>query len=267
MLKSTFCCFRGLGESAEQRLWQADIHTWDRVTRWPRPLFSPRKWEDLKEQISEAEMAYENGLLDYFLNRLSGVQKARLLPDIPAGIGYLDIETNGLGNGALTTTIALHCDERTTVFVRGRNFADFLAMVSQCKLLVTYNGACFDLPLLRKEFQIDLGLPHLDLMHVLKAMGCHGGLKMAERRLGVERRYSSGADGYQAIELWKQYQAHDRDDALRQLMLYNAEDAIVLKALLAIVYKHSMSGYPGTTARIQSMQSPVDLEAELFFDN
>lgn len=266
MLKASFCCFPGIGESAEARLWQAGVLTWAQALKWPRPLFSIRKWDDLRAGIGEASVAYEAGMLDYFLNRFRGVNKARILPDIREGIGYLDIETDGLGREARVTTIALRCDDGTNVFVRGVNLAAFLPAVSRCKLLVTYNGGAFDLPLLRKLFQIDLGMPHVDLMHVLRAIGCRGGLKAAEKTLGVPRRYSEGMDGREAIELWRSYETHGDQEVLKKLMLYNAEDALVLETLLAHAYNHAMSSYPGDWKRVVPAQSR-DLMSELFFDN
>jgi hypothetical protein len=263
MLKATFCCFRGIGESAEQRLWQAGVHNWHSALKWPRPVFSAGKWAALKEGIAEANAAYDAGLFDYFLNRLTGVEKVRVVPDVVGSIGYLDIETDGLGKLARITTIAIHCEERTQVFVRDRDFSDFLPAVSACKLLITYNGATFDLPLLRREFQIDLSIPHLDLMPVLRAMGCRGGLKAVERTLGVERHYSSGIDGKEAIEQWNRYEMYQEQEALRKLMLYNAEDTLVLKELLSIAYARSMSSYPLPLKLIDRNQ-PSDLVDQLF---
>ena len=217
MLKASFCLFPGIGESAEQRLWQSGVSEWNHVLRWPKPIFSRVKWEKLKECIDEANTAYDAGLLDYFLNRLPGVHKARILPEGCGHVGYLDIETDGLGKGAQVTTIAFHCAGSTRVFVRGVDLSGFLSAVGGCKLLVTYNGSSFDLPCLRRLFQIDLGLPHLDLMHVLRGMGCRGGLKMAEKTLGVKRRYSEGIGGEDAVVLWKRYRQHQ--DHLHFLLL------------------------------------------------
>jgi len=268
MLKATFCCFTGISAAAEQRLWQAGVYEWGRALKWPRPIFSPKKWDSLKDSIAEAAVVYEAGMLDYFLNRLSGVEKARVLPDVHGEIGYLDIETDGLGEHARITTIALHRAGKTRVFVRGRSFAEFLPMVASCGLLVTYNGVAFDLPRLRRHFKIDLGIPHLDLMHVLRAMGCRGGLKAAEKALGLERRYSNGTDGQEAVELWHYYEQLHDENALKRLMLYNAEDTLVLKELLSIAYKHTMSAYPGRMEHSTMTKDPFhDLPVELFPSN
>ena len=219
----------------------------------------------LQKHILDAQWAYEAGMLDYFLNRLSGVHKARVLVDAQKNIGYLDIETDGLGKHANVTTVALHCDGETRVFVRGVDLAELLPILSRCKLLVTYNGASFDLPFLRRHFQIGLGMPHLDLMYVLRAMGCRGGLKAAEKELGVKRQHSSGIDGQEAIILWKRYIEKHEEDTLRKLMLYNAEDVLVLKELMTIAYIHTMSAYPCRIPWKPHTES-TDLMNELFFD-
>lgn len=267
MLKATFCCFTGIGESAEQRLWMTGILEWRHAQKWPEPIFSPGKWRLLRKQIEEAQLAYEAGMLDYFLNRMSGVQKVRVLADVAEGsVGYLDIETDGLGKNANVTTIALHSNGKTRIFVRDVNFADFLPTISECKLLITYNGASFDLPQLRRHFRIDLNIPHLDLMHVLRGMGCRGGLKAAEKALGVKRQHTSGSDGKDAIRLWNQYRDNSDRSALKALILYNAEDVIVLKELASIAYRHAMSSYPDPI-KYKSPVSSANLMEELLFDN
>ena len=244
MIRMSFCCFRGVGESAERRLWRDGVLDWDRFLAWPRPLFSERKWGDVREQIFEAKVAYTAQAFDYFVNRFQGIHKSRLLPEVADRIGYLDIETDGLRRGAVITSIALRVGGQTGVFVRGRNLSDFIPAVGKCLVLVTFNGARFDLPRLRREFRMNLACTHIDLLPVTRAMGCRGGLKDIERSLGLVREQSAGMNGVDAVSLWQRHVEQNDEDALRQLTRYNAEDSAMLETLLRLAYRRSMELHP-----------------------
>jgi len=244
MLRASFCCFDGIGESAERRLWGLGVETWAMATRWKPPVFSDKKWADLREQINAAECAYRAQSADYFIQRFKGLHRSRIFPDFASRMGFLDIETDGLNMQSRVTTVALHHNGSTQVFVRGRNLSNFIEAVAACDVIVTYNGACFDLPRLRKHFRMDFGQAHLDLLPVLNAMGCRGGLKAAERSLGIKRQACDGVDGAQAVLLWKRYIERGDLEALQLLTDYNAEDAAILERLLHKAYQDSMSSYP-----------------------
>ena len=109
---------------------------------------------------------------------------------------------------------------------------------------MTYSGARFDLPLLRRHFGLPLAQPHLDLCPVLHAWHLYGGLKATEAALGLRRRRSTGVDGLEAVRLWERYRRGHDPAALRQLLVYNAEDVLVLEMLLARTLAWSMRGCP-----------------------
>ncbi|NLT67642.1 MAG: exonuclease, partial [Acidobacteria bacterium] len=55
------------------------------------------------------------------------------------------------------------------------------------KLIVTYNGKCFDIPFIEYYFGIKLDCAQIDLRYVLSSLGIKGGLKGCEKRLGIQR--------------------------------------------------------------------------------
>ena len=55
----------------------------------------------------------------HFLTRLPVAERPRVLGDFAAETGYLDIETDGLYEGARVTTVALFSQDGVRVFVRG----------------------------------------------------------------------------------------------------------------------------------------------------
>ena len=62
---------------------------------------------------------------------------------------FLDIETDG---GDTVTAIAVLDRSGPRVFLRGRDLGDFQAASRDWKLLVTFNGLSFDVPVLRRAF-------------------------------------------------------------------------------------------------------------------
>lgn len=250
MLKATFQCFRGIGPTAEQKLWQRGCLCWRDFRNGGADFLSPRKRELVGEQLAAAESALAAGLADWFLNRLSGPAKLRLLHDFADRALFLDIETTGLEPFYdEVTTVATWRNGIGQCFVRGFNLELLLPELATAELLVTFNGSRFDLPFLRQEFGIDLMQPHLDLMYPMRSLGYRGGLKVCERQLGFRRTHSEGADGMEAVRLWYAWRRRRNTDALRRLIAYNLEDTYCLAWLAARLSGHAMSDYPLTCRR------------------
>ena len=243
MLTGTFCCFQGLGEAAERRLWERGCLTWRAFQQLRRPFFSAAKTQSVLRQIGEAEVALRARIADWFLNRLPPGQQIRVLPHFGGNTGYIDIETTGLSSDDRITTVALYDGNQVTVFVEGRNLPELLAELSRFQLLVTFNGARFDLPFLRHRFGIDLRTPHLDLLPVLRQLGFRGGQKQVEKRLGLPREADEDGDGKEAVRLWQHYEEGDSESLVR-LARYNARDAVNLARLAVEAYNRAVQTYP-----------------------
>ena len=97
--------------------------------------------------------------------------------------------------------------------------------------IFTYNGSGFDLPVIERWLGINLTqlAPHRDLMYDCRKRKLKGGLKGAERTLGIHRD-TEGVDGLQAMRLWVAYQQGDQE-ALELLLRYNKEDCVNLEIL------------------------------------
>jgi len=97
--------------------------------------------------------------------------------------------------------------------------------------IVTYNGACFDLPFISSKLGIKFDQLHVDLRFAYARLGISGGLKKIENMFDLERSLETkGLDGFDAVNLWHKYVNGD-DNALRLLKRYNEEDVIGLKIL------------------------------------
>jgi uncharacterized protein YprB with RNaseH-like and TPR domain len=113
-------------------------------------------------------------------------------------------------------------------------------------LLVTYNGSSFDLPVLKSAFPgVDFArFHHIDLRFPLHRLGVKGGLKGAERQLGIGRSETlDGVDGFMAVLLWRAHRAGVAT-ALDTLLRYCLEDVVNLKPLLALTYNRLTAGLP-----------------------
>ena len=97
--------------------------------------------------------------------------------------------------------------------------------VKRFKIIVTYNGRCFDVPFIQRYFKIQLNQVHIDLRYILKSLGFSGGLKRCERQMGIDRGDLSDIDGYYAVILWDMYKRTGDEKHLKMLLDYNILDA------------------------------------------
>ena len=160
-------------------------------------------------------------------------------------VAYLDIETTGLDYYAHhITTIAIYDGKTIRHYVRGHNLNDFANDITNYKLLITYNGKCFDVPFIENAFGITLNQAHIDLRYVLRSLGYSGGLKGCERQLGIDRDDLDGIDGYFAVVLWCEYEQYKNHQALDTLLAYNIQDVLNLETLMTIAYNTNLKYTP-----------------------
>lgn len=143
---------------------------------------------------------------------------------------YLDIETSWQKT---ITIIGIYRSGEGTTQLIGPDITreNLLEALDGAERLFTYNGSGFDLPVIRQWLGIDLAshVPHRDLMYDCRKRKLKGGLKGAERALGIHRD-TEGVDGLQAMRLWAAYERGDME-ALDLLLRYNKEDCVNLEAL------------------------------------
>ncbi|MEW6378305.1 MAG: ribonuclease H-like domain-containing protein [bacterium] len=154
-------------------------------------------------------------------------------------MAYLDIETTGLSpwEGSITV-IGLYDGEQAKTFVQGDNLQAFTDEIERYKMIVTFNGARFDIPFIKQSLNARLDQINIDLMYPLKRLGYSGGLKAIEQTLGIFRPIEIGnIDGLEAVRLWFEYHRKGNQRALERLIKYNLEDTRNLKGLMELVYE------------------------------
>jgi uncharacterized protein YprB with RNaseH-like and TPR domain len=230
VLRHTFCHLPGVGARTEQRLWAAGLTTWDDALSSPCHRLRA-------EGLLESARRHAAPDPAWFADRLPPGESWRLFGDFRAHCAYLDVETTGMSANAEVTTVALYDGRVIRTYVRGQNLDEFARDLAGYRLLVTYNGKSFDLPVLRRCLGCRLGQAHVDLRHVLAGFGLRGGLKACERRVVITRPGMEDVDGYTAVQLWWDYRRRQDRRALETLLAYNVQDAVSLEALM--VHAHN----------------------------
>jgi len=233
MLKRTFVHLPGVGLITEAHFWRHGLATWEDFLAAGRVAgLGAERLPVLKALLRESLSHLYRP--EYFATRLPFGEHWRLFRHFQARAAYLDIETTGtLWPGLAVTVVGLYDGRTLNQFVLGHNLTNFPEVLEEIDLLVTFNGAQFDLPVLRAAFP-GLKLPpiHLDLRFLLARLGYRGGLKAIEPRFGITRpKAVAGLDGFDAVLLWERFQRGDH--AARELLLqYNREDVLNLETLM-----------------------------------
>ncbi len=232
MLENTFIHIQGIGPKTERAIWARGIHTWESFLENKGPVISPSRDPFVRSQL---KMSLENrGNISFFTERLSVAEQWRIYDTFEDKAVFLDIETNGGYEGIdEITVIGLYDGQEVLTFVSGQNLQDFEIAIASFDLIITFNGSCFDMPVIRRRFpNITLPRGHIDLRFFLRKLGYRGGLKTVEKAFGLVRDTEiNGMDGYDAIRLWRDYQWGDQT-ALDRLIQYNTADIVNLKPLM-----------------------------------
>jgi uncharacterized protein YprB with RNaseH-like and TPR domain len=150
---------------------------------------------------------------------------------------YLDIETSF--GGEITVIGVFRPPERLIQLVGEEvNWTNLWNALEGVSEVLTYNGARFDLPVIKRLVKLDLNrfFRCRDLMHDCWARNLYGGLKKVEEQLGIERE-SKGIDGIEAMRLWERFRYYRDETSLETLLGYNRDDIVNLYHLEKVLEK------------------------------
>jgi len=137
---------------------------------------------------------------------------------------YLDIETSF---GGEITVVGIFCPPDRLIQLVGDevNWTNLWNALDGVTTILTYNGARFDLPVIKRAIKLDLNkyFECRDLMYDCWEKNLYGGLKRVEEQLGIERT-TGGIDGLEAMRLWERFRLYGDGEALRVLLAYNRDD-------------------------------------------
>lgn len=140
---------------------------------------------------------------------------------------YLDVETDLLGR-ICVIGIAKRDGQFFQFYGEDIIFQNVERVISDSEVVVTFNGDRFDLPLIKKQLDLDLRASHLslDLWRIKKKIGLSGGLKEIEIFFGIKRTIK--INGYEACLIWERYKRSGDIYALDVVLKYNKEDVLNL---------------------------------------
>jgi len=142
---------------------------------------------------------------------------------------YLDIETTGLRRTDKVTVVGIYdpSEEEVIQLIKDRDLYSktLNEQINRFKEIITFNGKRFDIPFLKRRYDIDENFNHTDVCLIKSKIGLKGGLKTIEKKLGVCRDEEIGdLRGGDAPKLWKDYEVNGNKTAMKKLLKYNEAD-------------------------------------------
>jgi hypothetical protein len=240
MIRNSFIFLDRISRNSEKNIWNQGISDWDKFLEKENIKgISRLRKSRYDRQIKDAGKHLFDYNSSFFTNILPSTETWRLYDHFKDDCVFLDIETgNHYGN---ITVVGLFDGYDTKTFVRNINLnaEDLKKELEKYKLIVTFNGSSFDLPIINRYFNKVLPyVPHIDLRHCCSRLGLKGGLKIIEKQLGISRPdHLSTLNGEDAVWLWHAYNASGDRKYLNTLISYNEEDIVNLKPLMNHCYR------------------------------
>jgi uncharacterized protein YprB with RNaseH-like and TPR domain len=224
-----------IGPQYEKTLRLEGCQCWTDIVNAPQPLagFDIFAWDEIRAATEQSLRALHSDDAAFFTKRLPPLEQWRVLTHWFEQASYFDIETSGLDADSIVTLVCCFHEGAPLRFMADENLDDFLELLESVKLLVSFNGASFDVPRVLDRFHIpELPCAHVDLRWLCHHAGWRGGLKKIERTLGLQRPADlEGLGGAEAVWLWQAWQARGDEQAKRTLERYCAADTVMLKLL------------------------------------
>jgi len=250
MIEHTFQMLPSVGAKKEKALWESDILSWDDfLSADSIDCVKPALKERSDPIVMQAAELLKDDDSFALADLIPKSEHWRMFDHFRDDAAYLDIETDGLSRDALVTVVTVHRKDRTYTLTEGFDLdpESLSKALEGSKILVTYNGSCFDVPVLRNSFpEVDLDIPQYDLRFASRKVGYKGGLKPLEIELGIHRSEDIlDVDGAMAVHLWHQWKRNGDEDALNILQEYNRADTVNLEYIAGVIYGKLVTEHAG----------------------
>ena len=233
MITESFIFLDGVGERVEQEIWSQNVNTWHEFLNTSAIKgISPKRKIAYNLLLQKAQKNLQVDNIAFFSELFPSTEQWRLFDRYKDEVAYLDIETSSYQGDI--TVVGVYDGNQTMTFIKGKNLDRHVLqnIFDRYKLLITFNGASFDLPMIKKYFNPRMEHAHIDLRHVCARLGMTGGLKHIEKSIGIKRdQQVEGITGGDAALLWRMYKATGNEKYLQLLIQYNEEDVVNLERL------------------------------------
>ena len=245
MIRQALRHLHGIGPKRCAQLEAEAITSWDAILTAPAPPgFGPASWLRVQSHARACVDALEAENWEVLIRELQTRDHWRILARHAERASYFDIETDGMEADSVVTLIVCYHRGRLHRFLRGENLDGFLALLEEVDLLVSFNGATFDVPRVESLFHIPAQpCPHVDLRWMCYHLGMTGGLKAIETRMGIRRPSDlEGVGGEEAVWLWHRWDREREATARRELERYCCADVLTLRIVAAhVLQAHRVS--------------------------
>ena len=227
MIRESFIFLDKISCKTEQNIWKQGINCWnDFLDAEKIKGISEQRKNKFDLQIIEARQKLLQDHAKYFAKLFPSSEHWRLYEQYKDEAIFLDIEGN-------VSVIGLFDGYETKTMVRGFNFDKKLLEkeISKYKMVITFNGSSFDLPAIKRYFNFEFKIPHVDLCFVCQRIGLVGRLEEIERKLCIKRAEETFKDEIDIAYLWRNWWMSGNRKYLDLLVQYNEEDTINLKPI------------------------------------
>ncbi|MBI2655133.1 ribonuclease H-like domain-containing protein [Candidatus Woesearchaeota archaeon] len=235
MITQSFIFLERVGHKLEQAIWNNGIYDWDSFLKNNR-IKGMSRYRKLyyNRKILNAKKALYSFDSNYFIKLLPQPEMWRLYDFFREDAVFLDIETTGLSKLHDDITVfGLYDGLNTKTMIKGinMNYPALKEELQKYKLIVTFNGASFDIPFIEKRYPGLLPkVPNFDVRSITGRLGLKGGLKNIEKELNLSRKeIINNFHGGDAVTLWRMYGATGDEYYLNLLVEYNEYDIMNLK--------------------------------------
>lgn len=248
MIESTFQILPRVGAKKEKSLWSSGIRKWsDFIDSEDVGSINRKAKDDYDALLNNAYDLLREGDCRSLGSMLKSGEHWRLYDRFRDSASFLDIETDGLERDSTVTVVTVYKGGETHTLVNGENLSSetLSEALEGTSMFVTFNGSCFDIPVLRYSFpDVSFDHPHFDLRFGCKKAGMVGGLKQVEKSIGIVRSDNiAEVDGFEAVRLWKRWHNSGDRDARDRLVEYNVSDTVNLRELADCAYRRLISDY------------------------
>jgi len=232
MLQNTFLHLKKVNLKQEAKLWAKGITDWDQYeAAFDRQL---SLFEKQKPTFEISRKHFEQNNFQYFIERMPVSEYYRIALHCPEDVLFLDIETTGSGfRFDQITVVGWSLGDDFGFYISGEDSQPMLEAIDRAKVIVTFNGSGFDIPIVKSAFpEANFPVCHIDLRYLTRRIGLRGGQKKIEKAIGMYRDTDIlDMTGQQAPILWDQHLNGD-PHALGTLVRYNYADVYGMKIIL-----------------------------------